>query len=217
MKFGGTDRRRLARVGALIGAFVAVAVAFGVVQASATPGAGIVGGPIVARGPVAQDVVIGVPQTVAVTRTVRVRVGKKVVRKRVTFQVETVRRLMSCASAAPCDIAFQQLTISPGGTPIRVRRWWRWPRAKGRSTTRCPGAPPTSTPPEAASSSRRRRCTTSGTREPDRSSCTRCTTSRPGHRTRVSASTRRSPGTARMFPSRKGLAMCRTKWFVTSW
>ena len=51
MKFGGTDRRRLAIVGALIGAFVAVAVAFGVVQASATPGAGIVGGPIVARGP----------------------------------------------------------------------------------------------------------------------------------------------------------------------
>ena len=50
MKFGGTDRRRLAMVGALIGAFVAVAVAFGVVQASATPGAGIVGGPIVARG-----------------------------------------------------------------------------------------------------------------------------------------------------------------------
>ena len=81
MKLGGTDRRRLAMVGALIGAFVAVAVAFGVVQASATPGAGIVGGPIVARGPVAQDVVIGVPQTVAVTRTVRVRVGKKVVRK----------------------------------------------------------------------------------------------------------------------------------------
>ena len=115
MKFGGTDRRRLAIVGAIVGALVAAAVAFGVVQASATPGAGIVGGPIVARGPVAQDVVIGVPQTVAVTRTVRVRVGKKVVRKRVSFQFETVRRLMSCASAAPCDIAFQQLTISPGG------------------------------------------------------------------------------------------------------
>ena len=115
MSFGGSDRRRAAIVVALIASFFAVAVAFGVVQASATPGAGIVGGPIVARGPVAQDIAIGVPQTATVTRTVRVRVGKKVVRKRVSFQIETVQRLMTCGSATPCDIAFQQLTIAPGG------------------------------------------------------------------------------------------------------
>jgi quercetin dioxygenase-like cupin family protein len=91
------------------------AVVFGVVQASATPGAGIVGGPIVARGPVTQEVVIGVPQTAKITRVVRVRVGKKVVRKRVSFEIETVRRLSSCGAAAACDVAFQQVTISPGG------------------------------------------------------------------------------------------------------
>lgn len=108
-------RRRAATLGALVGAAAVAAVAFGVVRASATPGAGIVGGPIVARGPVAQDVVIGTPQTVTITRTVRVRVGKKVVRKRVSFEVETVKRLMTCAAAAACDIAFQQLTIAPGG------------------------------------------------------------------------------------------------------
>jgi quercetin dioxygenase-like cupin family protein len=115
MSFGGNDRRRVAIVGVVIAAFVGIAVAFGVVQASATPGAGIVGGPIVARGPVAQDVVIGVPQTATVTRTVRVRVGKKTVRKRVSFQIQTVQRLMTCGPAAPCDIAFQQLTIAAGG------------------------------------------------------------------------------------------------------
>ena len=108
-------RRRVAVVGLLVGGAVASAVAFGVVQASATPGAGIVGGPIVARGPVGQNVVLGAPQTATVTRTVQVRVGKKVVRKRVSFKVETVRPMMSCGTATGCDIAFQQLTIAPGG------------------------------------------------------------------------------------------------------
>lgn len=108
-------RTSVAMIGLVVGAATALAVAFGVVKASATPPAGIVGGPIVARGPVTQDVVVGVPQTVTVTRTVRVRVGKKVVRKRVSFQIDTVQRLMSCGTAAPCDIAFQQLTIAPGG------------------------------------------------------------------------------------------------------
>ena len=91
------------------------AVVFGAMQAGATPGAGIVGGPIVARGAAAQDVVLGVPTTTTVRRTVTVRVGRKVVRKRVTFRVPTVRPLMTCAASGPCDIAFQQLTIAPGG------------------------------------------------------------------------------------------------------
>lgn len=98
-----------------IGAATAVAVAFDAVKASATPPAAIVGGPIVARGPVTQDVVVGVPQTVTIRRTVRVRVGKKVVQKSVSFQIDTVQRLTTCGAAAPCDIAFQQLTIAPGG------------------------------------------------------------------------------------------------------
>ena len=83
--------------------------------ALATPGAGIIGGPIVARGVAGQNIVLGVPATSTVARTVRVRVGKKVVRKRVRFTVQTVRPLMSCGTAAPCDIAFQQLSIAPGG------------------------------------------------------------------------------------------------------
>jgi mannose-6-phosphate isomerase-like protein (cupin superfamily) len=91
------------------------AVAFGAMQAGATPGAGIVGGPILARGAPAQDVVLGVPATTRVTRTVTVRVGRRTVRKRVTFTVPTVRPLATCAANGPCDIAFQQITIAPGG------------------------------------------------------------------------------------------------------
>jgi quercetin dioxygenase-like cupin family protein len=61
------------------------------------------------------ETVIGVPQTTTVTRTVQVRVGIKTVRTRVSFQVESVQRLMSCGAASPCDLAFEQLTIAPAG------------------------------------------------------------------------------------------------------
>jgi mannose-6-phosphate isomerase-like protein (cupin superfamily) len=94
---------------------VLVALAFGAARAWATPGAGIVGGPIVARGSAEQDVVIGVPRTVTMTRRVTVRVNGKKLTKRVTVRVPTVQPLMRCGSGGGCDIAFQQLTIGPGG------------------------------------------------------------------------------------------------------
>ncbi len=109
------QRRHPAGLAAIVGAAAATAIAFGVVQAGATPGAGIVGGPIVARGPLAQDLAIGVPKTITVTRTVRVRVGTKTVSRRVRFRVATIQRLATCTTAIPCDVAFQQLTIAPGG------------------------------------------------------------------------------------------------------
>jgi mannose-6-phosphate isomerase-like protein (cupin superfamily) len=107
-------RRRVATLLLLIAGAFGAAVVFSP-QAWATPPAGIVGGPIVARGVTAQNVVLGVPQTVTITRTVPVRVGRKTVRKRVSFKVDTVQRLMSCGASVSCDIAFQQLTIGPGG------------------------------------------------------------------------------------------------------
>jgi quercetin dioxygenase-like cupin family protein len=94
---------------------VLIALALGAARAWATPGAGIVGGPIVARGSAEQNVVIGTPQTVTMTRRVTVRVGGKSVTRRVTVRVPTVRPLMRCGSGGGCDIAFQQLTIGPGG------------------------------------------------------------------------------------------------------
>ena len=104
----GVWKPRLLVAGAL------AAVSFGATQALATPGAGV-SGPIVARGVAAEDVVLGVPRTVTVRRTVAVRVGRKTVRKRVSFKMQTVQRLMSCGPTSACDIAFQQITIAPGG------------------------------------------------------------------------------------------------------
>ena len=93
---------------------VGAALAVGAVQAWATPGSGVAG-PIVARGSAAQDVVLGAPTTTTVTRRVTVRVGRKRVARRVRVTVPTVQPLMTCAGSAPCDIAFQQLTMAPGG------------------------------------------------------------------------------------------------------
>ena len=83
--------------------------------AIATPGSGIAAGPIVARGVAGQNIVLGTPSTTTVTKAVKVRVGKKTVTKRVSFTVPTVKPLISSGAAAACDLAFQQLTISPGG------------------------------------------------------------------------------------------------------
>lgn len=92
----------------LIGA-VLVGAAF------ATPGSGIAAGPVVARGVAGQNIVLGTPSTTTVTKTVKVTVGKKTVTKRVSVTVPTVKPLMSCGAAATCDLAFQQITINPGG------------------------------------------------------------------------------------------------------
>ena len=98
----------------LIGLALTVAAAFGAVQAWATPGQGA-SSVYVARGTPAQEIALGVPRTVTVSRTVRVRVGRKVVRKRVSFKVNTLQRVASCGASGGCDIVFQQLTIAPGG------------------------------------------------------------------------------------------------------
>jgi quercetin dioxygenase-like cupin family protein len=107
-----TNRTKL-RV--LVVGVVAAGLTLGVARAWGTPGAGIVGGPIVARGSAEQNVVIGVPRTATMTRRVTVRVGGRSVTKRVRVRVPTVQPLMTCGSGGGCDIAFQQLTIGPGG------------------------------------------------------------------------------------------------------
>ena len=103
----------------ILAAALTAALVVGVVFAYATPGSGV-SGPVVARGKVAENIVIGTPVTQTVTRTVTVKVkvrGKTYRRKaKVKVRVQAVRTVMSCSSAAPCDSAFQQITISPGGT-----------------------------------------------------------------------------------------------------
>jgi quercetin dioxygenase-like cupin family protein len=108
------SRRRITPVRLLLGVAVVAAGIFGTAQALATTGSGAVSN-YVARGPVSQSVVIGVPRTATATKTVTVRVGRKVVRKRVSFTYQTVTPLMTCSEATTCDTAMQQLTIPPGG------------------------------------------------------------------------------------------------------
>src|SRR3712207_2627562 len=108
-----TRRPRRAILGVLVGA-AGAAIALAASQAFATPGSGAASN-YVARGPVSQSIVIGVPRTATATRTVRVRVGRRVVTRRVRFTYQTVTSLMTCGTSAPCDTAYQQLTIQPGG------------------------------------------------------------------------------------------------------
>jgi quercetin dioxygenase-like cupin family protein len=107
-------RRRITPLRLLLGGAVTAAAIFGTAQALATTGSGAVSN-YVARGPVSQSVVIGVPRTATATKTVQVRVGHKVVRKRVSFTYQTVTPLMTCGTSTSCDTAMQQLTIPPGG------------------------------------------------------------------------------------------------------
>ena len=103
-------RKRFAVAAALASGAAATVV---VAQALATTGSGAVSS-YVARGPVSQSVVIGVPETKTATKTVRVRVGRKTVTRRVSFTYDTVSSMMTCGATA-CDTAYQQLTIQPGG------------------------------------------------------------------------------------------------------
>jgi mannose-6-phosphate isomerase-like protein (cupin superfamily) len=106
------SRRRPSLWGGVVASLTVAAVT--AVSASATPPAGVAGS-ILSRGTVTQDVVIGNPVRKTVTRTVRFRVRGRTVTKRVGVSVKSVRTLIACSAAKPCDTAFQQVTINPGG------------------------------------------------------------------------------------------------------
>jgi hypothetical protein len=93
----------------IIGGAVIAAVA------SATPPAGVASAPILSRGTATENFVIGKPVRKTVTRRVKVRVRGQKVTKRVKVKVRSVRTLIACSAAKPCDTAFQQVTINPGG------------------------------------------------------------------------------------------------------
>ena len=106
--------RRITPLHLLVGAIAVAAATFGAAQALATPGSSAVS-TYVARGPVAQPIIIGVPKTATAKKTVRFRVGGKLMTKQVSFKYQKVTPLMTCSEATACDTAYQQLTIQPGG------------------------------------------------------------------------------------------------------
>ena len=92
---------------------VPIALALGIGAAVGTPGQGAVSS-YIARGVLSDQVVVGTPRTVTITRTVRVKTKRGRVSKRVKFQVPSPQELISCGSTR-CDTVFQVLTIAPGG------------------------------------------------------------------------------------------------------
>lgn len=96
---------------------IAVALLLMALPASATPPSGVASGPILARGTTTETFVVGTPQTTTVTRAVKIRIKGKTYTRRVKFQVQTVKPVITCGPpAAACDTAFQQVTINPGGS-----------------------------------------------------------------------------------------------------
>jgi hypothetical protein len=121
---GPMKRFRLAPIGLgiVIGVLIATAglsvVAsriFSVEAASATPGTGFVG-TVLARGVIGENLQFGRPTVTVVTRRVKVRVRGRVFRKTVKIRVPSIETAIRCNATNPCDTAFQQGTLQPGGT-----------------------------------------------------------------------------------------------------
>ena len=114
-------------LGILIGVLIAAAglsagvLAYGVPKifsdetASATPGRGFTP-TVLARGTFGQNFAFGRPMVVVVKRKVRIKTKSGVVTRTVKIKVDSIQRAITCKPTNPCDTAFQQATIQPGGS-----------------------------------------------------------------------------------------------------
>jgi mannose-6-phosphate isomerase-like protein (cupin superfamily) len=83
--------------------------------ASATPGRGFTS-TVLARGAFAQDFTFGIPTLITVKRKVSIKTKSGVVTKTIKIKVDSVRRAITCTPTNPCDTAFQQAMVPPGGS-----------------------------------------------------------------------------------------------------
>jgi quercetin dioxygenase-like cupin family protein len=83
--------------------------------ASATPSVGFAS-TVIARGTFVQNYTFGTPTVVAVKRKVRIKTKSGFVTRTVKINVDSVQRAITCNPANPCDTAFQQATVQPGGS-----------------------------------------------------------------------------------------------------
>ena len=106
-----------AAAGLLVGAVIAYGAhkIFSPQAAFATPGTGFVG-TILARGTLGEDVTFGVPTVVVVKRKVTIKTKSGVVSRTVKIKVPSIQKAIACDAANPCDTAFQQGALQPGGT-----------------------------------------------------------------------------------------------------
>jgi quercetin dioxygenase-like cupin family protein len=118
-------RRNLWMLPAAIGASLMLMVAGAVLAngvpkifdetASATPSVGFAS-TVIARGTFGQNYTFGTPTVVTVTRKVKFKTKTRVVTKTVKINVDSVQRAITCNPENPCDTAFQQATVQPGGS-----------------------------------------------------------------------------------------------------
>jgi mannose-6-phosphate isomerase-like protein (cupin superfamily) len=83
--------------------------------ASATTGVGF-STTILARGIFGENFTFGTPTQITVKRKVSIKTKSGVVTKTVKFKVDSVLRAITCAPTKPCDTAFQQARVEPGGS-----------------------------------------------------------------------------------------------------
>ena len=113
--------RRYVAAAAAAGMVVGAVLAYGAHKvfsgeaAFATTGNGFITN-ILARGSLADDVTFGTPKTVVVTRKVRIKTKGRVITRTFRISVPSLEKAIACDSANPCDTAFQQGTLAPGGT-----------------------------------------------------------------------------------------------------
>lgn len=83
--------------------------------ALATPGVGF-STTILARGIFEQNYTFGTPVVTTITRKVRIKTKGGFVTKTVKIKVDSIQRAITCAPTNPCDTAFQQARVEPGGS-----------------------------------------------------------------------------------------------------
>ena len=83
--------------------------------ASATPGRGFTS-TVIARGMFGQNFTFGTPTVAVVKRKIRIKTKSGVVTRTVKIKVDSIQRAISCEPSNPCDTAFQQAMIPPGGS-----------------------------------------------------------------------------------------------------
>ena len=103
--------------GLLVGAVLAYGAPriFSGEAALATTGSGFTS-TIVARGALAEDFSFGTPTVAVVTRKVTIKTKSGKVTKTIKIKVPSINKAIACNPTNPCDTAFQQGTLQPGGT-----------------------------------------------------------------------------------------------------
>jgi hypothetical protein len=106
-----------AAAGIVVGAVLAYGAhkIFSGEAAFATPGVGLTS-TVLARGTVGESVTFGAPTVITVKRRVTVKTKNGVVTRTVKIKVPSIQKAIACDATNPCDTAFQQVTIQPGGS-----------------------------------------------------------------------------------------------------